>query len=184
MKRPRSNRGATLLIALLLLSAMALLGLIAAANGQLQSRLAAMSDDDVQALAIAEATLARGEFQLLALPAEPRCNDACLPSIHSPGALPPEAEQGNSSWWQSNGLPSGTANGRFAIQDLALSGTLVETPQNETRLYRVLAWHVPESGEPVVIESLVARSWGPDEPLCERSEAQPPCGRLAWRRHR
>jgi len=204
--------GTALPLALLLLTALSLLAIVAAADGLLQLR---MSDNHTAAAATraaAESALLWGEDWLMSLdganrpePCEQDCADGAV--IRAIGQYPVDPELQAGSWWLANGLADGQdpASGEQLAPRASPGHWIVEElfyqPSDETHpalsYYRVLARaDGAAGGPPAVMESILARPWGeagwrnafPDAPgtatFCRSQTVPGPCGRLAWQQRR
>ena len=188
MNTALTQRGAALLIAVLLLAALGLLGLVSAGDAQLQQRLAAQTIEDERTMMQAELVLASAESWLMKQPAGTRpepCSGVCGHPVRERGALPLGAERGDPAWWIGNGHDANEMAGRFVIEERLLEPSMEGSADTWRAMYRVLAWYRdPVRPEPVLLESILLRRWGPDVPACGEPEQSRPCGRLGWRRLR
>jgi hypothetical protein len=175
--------GATLLLALLLLSALGLLALVAAGEAVLQQRLAA--NDGVQAAqrVAADSALVWAESWLLGLdpsvrpqPHDPDCANCEV--LYASSDVPAAPEFESADWWQTQGYPDGhdpvtglpvthrgipDATARFIIEELEFRpADPAVADSHDTSFYRIIA-RAPAGvlgGEPVVVASILARPWG------------------------
>jgi Tfp pilus assembly protein PilX len=176
-QRPR-QRGAALLLGLLMLSLLSLLVTQAWSDNRWHMRIASHEISQLRAEAAARSALNWAERWLLTRPGEdrpPACGGHCrgLP-ILADRALPERPEELAESWWLDNALadgfdpdtgdqvvgrvPDGTPAGRWIIEEAQVTG---EDDVPTTVYYRIVARaaRVPR-GTPVVIESVLARPWG------------------------
>ena len=183
---PLHQRGAVLLLSLLLLALLSALVTHALQANQWQRRIASHEIASARAAAAARSALRWGEQWLMSLPgdAPPECVGACKPTPATlaslPGAVagldPVEALQ--ERWWLDHAFAdgfdpvtgrqvasrgrSGTPVGRWTVIPVASpSGTGAASAEPDIRYYRILARAVPaRRGQPVLIETLLARPWG------------------------
>lgn len=205
-----AQHGMVLLLCLLFLIVLSLLGLSAASETLLQSKLAANLQDSERAKQSALLASTWAENWLLSLdgPAPVDCTDSCEDlKLHAAGALPPHPETRSVSWWVSNGHEAGVdpLTGE-RLQTLSPDSFdapiwIVETVNTVTPAdsgdpdlqvwYRILARGTGRAATAVsVVESIVVRSWPvpADNPsfsnvqgACPGSLATVICGRYAWR---
>lgn len=190
----RRESGATLLLGLLLLTALSLLGLAAITDSTLQLRMAGNLEAEEAALQRARSALAWGERWLLSLDGAARpapCAASCDPAVpihEAHQGLVPERQEDR--WWQDHSLadghdpaqgrlvadrtPTSAPEARWRVEQLHVTPADGATP--ELAWYRVLAW-APRTGftEPVLLESILARPWGDGawRDALERSRAEP-----------
>jgi hypothetical protein len=187
--------GATLLLGLLLLTALSLLGLAAVTDSTLQVRMAGNLEAEEAALQRARSALAWGERWLLSLegtvrpaPCASASCDPALPIHETDDSLVPERQ--DDRWWRDHAVkdgldpalgllvadrtPTGAPAARWRVEELHVTPATDGTP--ELGWYRVLAW-APRTGvtEPVLLESILARPWGDSawRDALERPRAQP-----------
>ncbi len=146
LRRAFGQRGVALLAGLVLLTALSLLGVIAAASMLSQQRMAGNHDDGAAARANADIAVTAGLTLLLQLPDDFRrsnCTESCFTPpadslVHSPGELPALPEFEPAGWWAEHGLLPGTAADtsappqavespwaeapRFTLEELAFRG--------------------------------------------------------------
>ena len=206
MKMRRQGRGSSLLLCLLLLLPLTLLVSLTWADSRWELRLAARDLAEQRALTAARSALAWAEAWLMSLPGEarpPPCPAPCTiqPASHGqpPGGQSERwwLEHAHADGWQpeSESLlmvrqPRGTPVGRWWIGELWVEPG---APGAQLTYYRVLARAArAPAGEPIVLESIVARPWGHrdwQDPLpavqarfCQAVATPQPCGRTAWQR--
>lgn len=209
------QRGASLLLALLLLALLGGLVTHALQANQWQRRIASHEIAAARAEVAAQSAARWAEQWLMHLPGEapPNCAVPCDPLLEGPGAGPSDlgldsALELGERWWLDHAHADGfdpvsgrmlavrgagdSPIGRWTV--VPLEHPDAPTPlsaDTEIRYYRVLARAVPKRrGEPVLIETIVARPWGDARwrdalPLegatfCVGNVAPRPCGRLRW----
>lgn len=182
----RREHGASLLLALLLLTLLSALVAHALEANQWQRRIASHEIARVRAEAAAQSALGWAEQWLMSLPgdAPPDCVGSCE-SRNAVLGQPPEALAGldrirnlDERWWMdfahADGVdpltgrrlapPGGmrTPAGRWIVVPLAIPAPgAAPVGDDDVRSYRVLARAVPNRrGDPVLLESVVARPWG------------------------
>ena len=209
------QRGASLLLALLLLALLGGLVTHALQANQWQRRIASHEIAGARAEAAALSALHWAEQWLMHLPGDlpPTCSESCDPALASAGALPADlvlesALERDERWWLEHAHADGfdplsgsllvargadSPIGRWVVAPLTHpDGQRPRSDGTEIRYYRVLARAVPaHRGEPVLIETVVARPWGrahwrdalpaDGTAFCTTPEAPQPCGRLRWR---
>jgi hypothetical protein len=213
---PNRQLGASLLLALLLLALLS--GLVAHAlqANQWQRRIASHEIAGARAETAARSALRWAEQWLMHLPGDPTpaCADSCeplpghLPTTGALGGLDSALQLGE-RWWldhaHADGFEpqggrmlaargvSGSPIGRWIVVPFEGRGGPTPLPRDaEIRYYRILARAAPaHRGEPVLIETIVARPWGDAlwrDPLpavdgatfCAAPDTPRPCGRLRW----
>lgn len=217
MKTPlhaRRHRGASLLLALVLLSLLSLLVTTAFSDNQWQLRIATHEIAEARALRAARSALTWAEEWLLSRPGDARplpCPGPCAPgaAVLGPGAMPHDPGRLDEIWWLEHGHADGfdpvdgalvadrgsrrTPLGRWIVQEARFEAARGEHPARTW--YRVVARAArAPRGAPVVLETIVARPWGEpgwtdalpagDASFCRDPALHGPCGRLAWQRHR
>ena len=207
---PHTHGGMVLLLCLLLLVALSLLGLSAATETLLQSKLSANLQDSERAKQAASLASSWAEHWLLSLegPAPVNCADSCEGLIlHAAGTLPPHPESESFDWWVNNGHEAGV-DPMSGERLQTISRDSIETPvwiietvntdppteSGEPDLqvwYRILARGTGRAETAVsVVESIVVRSWPVPadndsfrvaDGTCPGSSPSVICGRYAWR---
>jgi Tfp pilus assembly protein PilX len=182
----RCQRGAALLLGLVLLAAVSLLALTAANGMVLQRRMAANFNDDRRALdnaAIAEASARAWLLSRADSEREHGCQAGCvLPvGVHGPGELPPDPEFEHAAWWRSRGVPGGShpeSGAPFGpggdgadpplwlieeIRYVSAAPPVAGASFGAVGYYRILArGSGAHAGSVAVTETLVARPWEGD----------------------
>lgn len=206
------QRGAVLLLCLLLLLALSLLGLAAASDRQLQDHINGNVESAQRAEDIARIGSLWAQAWLLGQPGETR--PAAGSVILAAGSLIVNPEQQDSAWWHSNGHAAGTdpvSGQSFAMPGLAAGAEahwLIEELHAadvdagngviaELAWYRILArGTVGQPGSAAFSETIVARPWGeaawrnafPPEAganaFCALLTEPLACGRQAWQQLR
>ena len=187
-----NERGIALIAGLVLLSAISLLGLMAASSMILQKHMASNSRQDMLALEYSEIAGSYASRWLFSRPnyeREADCISNCvLPvAIRSAGELPPLAEYQSAAWWRANGIEAGThpVSGEktisyensgsqpplWILEELyfqPIAGNALEDGTEGIAYYRILARGSGiHPASVAVTESIVARPWGGDYQLGE-----------------
>ena len=174
--------GAVLMLCLLLLIALGLLGLAAASDHLLQTRMTGNLDDQGRADQSAASALAWGEAWLFGLAGEDRvsaCSTACESDqvIRASGSFGSQLEQKSLDWWRQNAFRSGLdpvtgsvldgfesgplGGGYWLIEELHDLPKAEDGLSPETVYYRVMARGLSQPGGSwAVTESIIARPWG------------------------
>lgn len=174
------QRGAALLLCLLLLIALSLLAVSSASDSRVQVRMAANLAADEQAFRAAQSALAWGEQWLFSLDGEtrvPPCGGDCdaTTPVRSADSYPPWPEHQPEAWWLDEGRadgfdpvtgarladrgPGDGPAGRWIVEEIHFEPAGGGRP--DTSYYRLIARAAPiGSGSPVVLESIIARPWG------------------------
>ena len=172
--------GSALLICMLLLTALTLLGLAAASDAGLQSRMIGNQDMTRRTTGHADAALRWAESWLLGLEGEARptpCSDSCEAGqvVRLPGVYPETPEHETSAWWQANGFRAGhdpesgialdpalaTVNAGWIIEEIHFTEAGDDGIEQDIAYYRVMSRApYPASHRAVVVESVLARPWG------------------------
>ena len=206
-----SQTGMALLLCLVFLMALTLLGLSAASDTILQSKLASNLQESERAKQSALHGLSWAEQWLLALDGSPpeTCTVPCDGLIlHAQGALPPQPEAEAFSWWMDQGHEAGVnplTGERVAtissdsfdppvwvIETVQTIPPAADTNPNLQVWYRILARGSGHTETSVsVVESMVLRSWPvvedtePEDTaapqFCTRQNLPTRCGRHSWR---
>jgi Tfp pilus assembly protein PilX len=179
--RGRNSRGAALLLCLLLLFALTLLGLAAASDAGLQSRMTGNLEKASASVRIADANLAWAESWLLSIDGAQRpatCSDSCATDevIREAGGYPDSPERQDLAWWSDNGFRIGydPVSGEVMASSLAALGGfwIMEEVQFQnspnpggeqpgTGYYRGIALGKGPDGKSIAVtESIFARPWG------------------------
>ena len=182
------QRGASLLLALLLLALLSILVTHVLQANQWQRRIASHEIAGARAEAAAQSALSWAEQWLMRLPgdAPPTCLGTCNPQLMNLGTPPlalkafEQALELNEGWWLANGHADGfdplsgqlqavrriqgTPIGRWVVILLHdPAETTGQTDDPGIHYYRILARAVPAGrGQPVLIETIMARPWGSD----------------------
>lgn len=172
------QRGAALLLGLLLLSLLALLAGHAWSDNQWHLRAASQETSRLRAEAAARSALSWAERWLLTRPgtvAPPACDGACRGApVRAPGRVPDRPQRLGETWWLDQAFADGfdpdagvlvasrgltdTPLGRWIIEEAHVRA---EGGGRTTTYYRVVARAArAPRGAAVVIESILARPWG------------------------
>ncbi len=181
---PKPQRGAALLLGLLLLALLSVSVTSAFSDNQWQLRLAKNQTAEQRAERAANSALEWAEDWLMSLPGDARpatCNANCDAGevIFAAGHVPTAPEQRSETWWLDNGHSDGSEPaggtllatrqipgspaGRWLIEETHVVPDDPVTGTPEISYFRILARapRVPQ-GTAVVLETLVARPWGAD----------------------
>lgn len=179
---PKSQRGATLLLGMLLLALLSISVTSAFSDNQWQLRLAKNQTAEQRAERAAYSALEWAEDWLMSLPGDSRpaiCSAACNAGevILAAGRIPAAPEQRSETWWLDNGHPDGfepvdgillatrqipgSPAGRWLIEEVHVTPNDPAAGTPEISYFRILA-RAPRMprGTPVVFETVVARPWG------------------------
>lgn len=179
-RQPRPPRGGALLLALMLLTGLTLLGLVAASDQALQTRIVGNLENSSQAETAARTALDWAEDWLFSLDgaAPPlACTSACDGGVLTPStSLPTQPEHAADEWWLAQGHLAGTSpEDGVSLLDHSPSNpghwiiTAIDVPPPsagdlpvpDIRWFHVMARGTDTSGRQVaVVESIVARPWG------------------------
>ena len=183
---PQCQRGAALLLGLVLLAAVSLLALTATNGMVLQRRMAANFNDDRRALdnaAIAEASARAWLLSRADTERERGCLSGCVQpvAVQGPGELPAEPEFESAAWWRAHGtvagvhpesgLPFGPGDdgaepARWLIEEMryvAAPAQAAGASSDGVAYYRILArGSGAHRGSVAVTETLLARPWEGD----------------------
>ena len=180
----KPQRGATLLLGLLLLALLSLSVTSAFSDNQWQLRLGKNQTAEQRAERAAYSALEWAEDWLMSLPGDSRpaiCSAACNAGevILAAGRIPAAPEQRSETWWLDNGHPDGfepvggnllatrqvpgSPAGRWLIEEVHVTPDDPVTGAPEISYFRILA-RAPRMprGTAVVLETVVARPWGAD----------------------
>lgn len=176
------QRGATLLLGMLLLALLSLSVTSAFSDNQWQLRLSKNQTAEQRAERAAHSALEWAENWLMSLPGDSRpaiCTDICAPGeiILGAGRLPVAPELRSETWWLDNGhldgfdpvggtllatrQKPGSPAGRWLIEEAHLAPENPATGVPAISYYRILA-RAPRMprGKAVVLETVIARPWG------------------------
>lgn len=182
MRSAHRQRGATLLLGMLLLALFSLAVTNAFSDNQWQLRLGNNQSAEQRALSAATSALEWAEQWLMGLPGELRPPTCTLPCnsgvvIIAEGSGPARPEQRGEIWWLDNAFHDGmeplsgtlleprqvpgSPGGRWLIEEVHFTPGDPLTGEPPTSYFRILA-RAPRAprGAPVVLESIVARPWG------------------------
>ena len=149
---PSRQRGAVLVVALLMLLVMTVLGVTAMQMSRMEERMAGNSRDINLAFQGAEAGLRDAEERLRVLIARPTTCAAAPCAIFRQALLPTDMRSANATWWATNGREYGVAGTQEVsdttrdplevVEDLGFvadSLTVGHGPQEGRNFYRVTA---------------------------------------------
>ncbi len=176
------QRGATLLLGMLLLAVFSLAVTTAWSDNQWQLRLGKNQSTEQRAVRAASSALEWAEAWLMNLPGDHRpvtCVAPCGPGevILARGLGPDQPEQLAESWWLEHGYADGyepvsrsvvaarqlpgSPVGRWLIEEVHFTAGDPADGAPDTSYFRILARaaRAPQ-GTPVVLETIVARPWG------------------------
>lgn len=149
---PSRQRGAVLVVALLMLLVMTVLGVTAMQMSRMEERMAGNSRDINLAFQGAEAGLRDAEERLRVLIARPTTCAAAPCAIFRMDLLPTDMRSANATWWTTNGREYGVAGTQEVsdttrdplevVEDLGFvadSLTIGHGPQEGRNFYRVTA---------------------------------------------
>lgn len=177
-----AQRGATLLLGMILLAAFSLAVTNAFSDNQWQLRLSKNQSSEQRAAQAASSALEWAEAWLMSLPGESRaavCTTTCDVDdiILGAGLGPAQPEQLRESWWLQHGFSdgfeplsgvmlatrqlNGSPAGRWLVEEVHYSPEDPVTGDPAISYFRVLA-RAPRApqGTPVLLESIIARPWG------------------------
>lgn len=180
--RAQSQKGATLLLGMLILAMFSLAVTSAWSDNQWQLRLGKNQNAEQRALMAASSALEWAEAWLMSLPGETRpvvCTQTCDPDavILATGLGPESPEKMAESWWLDHAYQDGiephsrsvlatrqlpgSPVGRWLVEEVHYSAGEQATGTPAISYFRVLARaaRAPQ-GTPVVLETIIARPWG------------------------